>query len=647
MPKLDFYFDTKKVNEDIANWRDLEIEVNFEDETGQGTVKSGSLEFVGALAEKIHTWNEQGMNGGAGIFEAPPFRIEVCGAGNVIFDGGINVAACETSYECDKITAALRTQTIDFLNDRASSFRFEYLTTLPAGSPGRIIQTDYILVPYVINSIPDHLSVMISGISLFTLSRELKYVITEISKAIKELIGHVVAAITSFVPPTTIVGVALAVGLVLVDIVKIILLIAYLIFIIKAIIQLILMIFDNIIQRVKYKKGMRVVDSFRKASAYLGFDFSSTLLSLPPHNNELIIPRKSALLTDKKINLTTLLGFPQKNKDFDDNVNLKSTGFFEGTFADLIVLYEDRFNAEIIIIGNTLHFETKGYFAKLASYTLPNIQRKNADPHTTNACELTANYHIIHALDDMDSNTYDQYSGTEAYMALSPIAISNKKNILLKGITEKRLNMALGKRKTELTAVETLFSNIYTTLFGGGINPIISQLIRIIKQQLKAISTVSGGGTVPKFNLLNFPANPFAARIGMLSLSSDFIGIQKVLIIDSTDRLISTNDYLTSAKYLMDKFHFTNFAVRIVDSDKNIKNDHDQWLIYTDKEVPFCCDDYEKVLNNNYCKTYDQKTAKIKSLVWNPYKSTARITYRVKEQYTKNLTNTYVIDGKQ
>lgn len=642
---VDVYFDTKKVNEDVTNLLDLEIEVNFEDESGQGTIKSGSLEFVGELADKINKWNFQGLYGGAGIFEAPPLRLEACG--KAIFDGGINTADCSTSYECDKVVAPLRTQAIDLLNDRANSFRFEYLTTLKAGTNGSITQSDYVLVPYVINSIPDYFSVMITGLSLFTLISELKKVIFQIDTTIKDLIGHVKAAIAAFIPPVTFVGVGMAIGFVLVDLVKIILLIAYIIFIIRSIVELFKMIFDNIIQRIKYKKGMRVITSFRKACDYLGFGFSSTLLNSAPHNNEVIIPRKIARFADKKINLTTVFGFQQQNKDRDDNENPKSMGVFDGTFADLILLYEDRFNAEVRIIDNTLHFETKDYWARFSNYTLPNIKTA---PNTTNACELTANYHIIHALDDSETNTYDEYEGTEAYMALSPIVISNKKNLLLKGLTDKRLNIALAKRKINLTPVEKLFNNIYesiSSLFGGS-NTILSVLIGTIKKQLDAISVIPGLKPITeKINLLLFPANPLGVRIGMMLLSSDFTGVQKVLIIDSTNRLVSNNNYLTSAKYLMDKFHFTNFAVRIIDSDKKVKNDHNQWLIYTDKEVPFCCEDYKKVLNNNYCKTYDQKTAKIKSLIWNPYKNIARITYRVKEQYTKNLTNTYFIDGQQ
>lgn len=652
MPQLDFYFDTKKVNEDIANWRDLEIEVNFEDETGQGTVKSGSLEFVGALADKINNWNTQGMVGGPGIFEAPPFRIEVCGSGNVVFEGGINVADCSTSYECDKVVAPLRSQSIDFINDRASSFSFAWLASLPINSPGRITQFDYLNIPYVINSIPDGVNVMVAGMSLYMMLKELNEMIDKTTALVAELTGSVV--------PTVGVGVTTTVGAIVADIAKLGFYLAYLAFMIKAIIDLLQMVMDNLIQPVKFKKGMRVRDLFVRACAYLGIDFSSTLLSSPIHYNDVIIPRKTQKFNQEK-NFGKVFGIDMDRKDYDDSSNPTSTGFFEGTFADLILIEEQRLNAEIRIIGNTLHFETKEFFAKFANYTLPNIQRRNADPHGTNACELSSNYIISYSLDDQDTNTYDDYRGTSCQMQLSPAIVINKKNILLKNITEITLQYALAKRKENLNVVEKIVSIIYDIVneIYTAVTKFINGVIKKINDTIAAVaSLIPGGVNLPKKpDLPKFPPNPMGVRIGMMMLSSDFIGVQKLININPTVlvskgfparafSLNANNVSITSARALMDEFHFTNFAVRKITSTGKPRIDHNQWLIYTDKEIPFCCGDYLSLLDNNFIKTYDQKTAKVKSIVWNPYKNTARITYRVKEQYTNNLNQKYIIDGK-
>jgi hypothetical protein len=647
MAKLDFYFDTQKVNEEITNWRDLEIEVNFEDESGIGSIKSGNLEFALSIADKINTWNSNGMAGGAGIFEAPPFRIEVCGSGDIVFNGGINIADCTTLYECDKIIAPLRSDKIDFLNDKASAFTFAYLASIAASAPGHIGQGDYLSVPYVINSIPDFVNIMVAGLSLFMLIKELQEVIEKTIAVANELSGDVAMALGSVVNP--IIATAMAIGRVLVDIVRIVLYILYLVFIIKAIIDLVIMIFDNLIQPVKYKKGMLVRTLFQKAADYMGFTFSSTLLNSAAHTNDVIIPRKIARLNTPTL-VQSLFGLQNiTHKDNDDNHNPSSTGFFEGTFADLVIIEEQRLNAELRVIGGAIYFETKEFFANFANYTLPNIQRKNADPHGTNACELAANYILSYSLDSQDTNTYDQYDGTSCQMQLVPAVILNKKNVLLKNLIEITLQYALAKRKTSLNGVEEVVSVLYNiagTIYNA-ITGFFNAILGVINGILTAISALTGG-SAPQIPLIApFPPNPIAARIGMMLLSSDFIGIQKILSIDpSTNKLHSNNQTLTAAQTLIDELHFTNFAVRTITTTGAPKNDHNQWLTYTDKEIPFCCGDYQSVLNNNYIKTYDQKIAKIKSLVWNPIKETARITYRVKEQYTKNLIQTYVIDGK-
>ena len=171
-------------------------------------------------------------------------------------------------------------------------------------------------------------------------------------------------------------------------------------------------------------------------------------------------------------------------------------------------------------------------------------------------------------------------------------------------------------------------------------------IITIIETILNLISALTGGDPPDIPFIPPMPKNPFSNRIGVMLLSSDFIGIQKILVVDSSNRLAVNNVTLTSARNLMDELHYTNFAIRKITTTGTIKNDQNQWLTYADKEIPFCCGDYQSVLNNNFVKTFDQKTAKIKSLVWKPERGTANITYRVKQQYTNNLTQKYIIDGQ-
>lgn len=660
MAKIDFYYKGKKVNEDIANWRDLEIEVAFEDDGDEPRLRSGSLEFVGDLAKQVNNHAVGGLYGDVGIFEAPNFRIEACGNNTQLFNGGINLAECVTTFECDKVVAPLRHNQVDYFRDRASSFGFAYLASLPFGTPGHI-DASYIQVPYVNNNIPDGINIMVACISLFMMLKEFEEILEKTVSVVAELNGDLSMTIASTANPITLnVGVGMAIGRIIVDILRITFYILYLLFIIKALLTLLQMVFDNIIQPVKHKRGMRVHDLMSKGAEYMGLQFISSLYQgFGPNGDDVIVPRKIAL-NNFPTKLQDIFGRKKiKSKDHDEYNNPKAVGYPDWTFAQLILAEEQRLDAEARVIGNYLYFERKDFFKKQAFYTLPNIKGQNADPHGTNACEIAGTYRVAYTLDEQDTNTYDQYEGTSCQMTLVPNYIQNKRNVLLKNLTEIILPYSLAKRKEILTAVEEVFETLYYVVgkIHDGIAGFINSIINIINIIIKFINLIPGvNGNIPSIGTIDpFPPNPFSGRIGMMLLSNDFIGVPKILKIDSLPvtgtnnvfKLHPNNAFLTSARYLIDNNHYTNFGIRTKNSFGVVKDDHNQWYTYENKEIPLCCNDYISLLNNNHFKTYDQKEAKLLSLIWNPYKEMAKITYRVKQKYTINLSNTYIIDGQQ
>ena len=333
MAELDFYYKGKKVNEDIANWRDLEIDVSWENDGNQPVLRSENLEFVGDLAKKIHSHNLSGLSGGVGIFEAPEFRIEACGSAVKLFSGGINTADCNTLYECDKIIAPLRYDQIDYFRDRSSSFSFPYLASI-----GRISPADFINVPYVINSIPDGFNIFISAISLFVMLKELEEMVEKTAVIIPNLLAKGASAVGALVNapfPSPILAAAL-VGEVVVSVLGITLYIIYLLFIIKAIITLLQMLFDNIIQPVKYKKGMKVADLMKEGASYLGLRLVSSLYNGGKNNNDVIVPAKSSY-NNSPTKTQDLFGKKFiKNKNYDEINNNDAVGYPDWTFAQLI-----------------------------------------------------------------------------------------------------------------------------------------------------------------------------------------------------------------------------------------------------------------------------------------------------------------------
>ena len=668
MPELRFYLNNKLVNPP-RNWKELEFQLNFENESPAASVSTNSFEFTGDEAGAINKWLKGGLSGGVGIFEGMPFRIEVCGSNLKLFDGYLDLSSPDTNFECDKVDAsAIESGKIDFLNDRAESFTYAYLASqdaitdnIPAAA--RIAKSDYIAIPYVVSSIPDYTQVVLTGISMVMLGKEISEAVQTVIDLIAEAIGNAnTLAVSLGLDPLPLLG----------TIVKIIIWLIYIVVMLLAFIFLLKNLFDNLIQADKYKFGIRVKTLFEKAAAFLGYTFSSTILNTAPYKDLVIIPNKQSFITDPNqapqsmgtnllvatanaiTNNIATIGGTIARKEYNDFNITNATGFFEGTFTDLILGMSDVFNAKISIVGNVLYFERWDYFNNQAVVTIPDIREDGLNfdapnPSTTNASELASNYFVIYQVDSIDTNTYDRYEGTSHQMILKPNVTVNKKNITLKNLTEKRLIFALAKRKQSLTIVEEAF-NLLISAF----NTMFNVVTGINNQMVSALNAVSS--TVATWLGLSIPAIPtlptttlssLNQRIGYMLLSTDFIGVPKLLQIEESGQIgvvkigkvAAANKVNTSAQTLALNYHFASWAVAP-------NNKHNQYLIYRRKKMPLCCEDFVKLKDRNIIKTQAQKLGRLDSLTWNPFDEMAKVDYRTKEKYTNNLKQTFIVDGK-
>lgn len=374
--------------------------------------------------------------------------------------------------------------------------------------------------------------------------------------------------------------------------VKLILQAAYIVVIVAAIINLIQTLIDNIIQPAKYKKGMYCRTLFQKGCAYLGLTFASTILnsSTSAYYRAAIIPRK---IVQPNGNIFT--------RAADESTTATSYGYYDGTFGQFIREMEDIFNARAVVRGTTLYFERVDYWNSQSSFQLPDLDLygTNNGQYRYNASELSSNYFAIWQLDNQELNTYDDYNGTSCQMQARPTMYNVQKNILLQNLTEKRFAFALAKRKTKLTAVE------------------------------KALQVI--------MNIMSFFTSypPQSNRIGWLLLSNDFTGVPKFCVLDSSNKIASNNATLTSARTLMNNFHSVSFPLQ------------NQYLLYEGLEIPFCCDDYIKLVNNNTISTYDGRYGKLRNLRWQIGSDVAVIDFKVRPQggrYTNNITQTLISD---
>src|SRR5665647_448334 len=96
------------------------------------------------------------------------------------------------------------------------------------------------------------------------------------------------------------------------------------------------LIFNNLIQPLKYKYGMKVSTLFQKACTYLQIPFSSTILQNSVYKNLVIIPKKTTLINTPTFT-ETLFGNSVNRKNYDETHNSNAYGYYEGTFKDLIL----------------------------------------------------------------------------------------------------------------------------------------------------------------------------------------------------------------------------------------------------------------------------------------------------------------------
>ncbi len=644
------------------NWQGVDIEVSFETNAQYASIKTATYEWLGSDANALNKWISNGLLGGLGIYEGTPFRIEACN-GVIVFDGVIDMTSADTTFSCDIIKAAVKeTNRYESVIDLAEGFTFAYLASEQYNSasfhPGSISTADYIPVPYVISVIPDYLAV---GTLIITTIELIKL----IKDAIQTAYHDFETAATAF-PVIWEVAEYVIMGIIVC---------AYAAFLTLLTVNTLLMLINEIVQPIKFKYGMRVVDLFKKACAYLGLTFSSTILQSYPYNNLVIIPAKNAYYstpTQPDQFMQNIFHSTHERRLFDDTLNELAYGYYDGTFSQLILEMEKYFNAKMVMKDSVIHLERWDYWNNTSSFIMPNQSSEAPfeDPHGTNASELTANYFIQYETDSSDDNTLNIYDGTQCEMTMTPRTVNISKNVLLKGLTEINIPYALAKRKLDLTLPEKVVNKVLNFLQDDG-----GQAWDLVGGPWNTVTIwaqIFAPHTIPPLP----PPNYTDQRIGAMLLSGDQTGVQKILVVndqpeywqrlDGSHVLGYSIDYTnndtsglhmgyTDANFLARCFHSASWGVNTLSGSnpatpRNLTippvSYPNQYLTYKQKEIPLCCSDFKGLIDNNVIKSVDLKPGRIDSLRWNPFNESAVVDFRIKSTFTKNLTQIIVIDGQ-
>ena len=679
-----------------ANWQSLLIELNFDSDAPDARVTINDWEWIRENSDTINSWIADGLTGGVGIFEGIPFRIELGKSGTIeqLYNGYLDLSTSQ--IECNQVTATAKERLgIDYINDIADSFTFEYIQSQ------RPFSANYVYVPYVISTKPSSTEAILAAVSLITL-------IIELENALKAFLNYIIG-LEVFAWE---------------DLFKIILHIAYISFLFLTILKITQDMFNAIIQPVKYHAGMKIIDLCTVGSDWMGFDFASeTILELEEFADLVLLPQKYNIEVNDDIDF--LQGFTNAaNLALPTGTQLGSSnhqqeqGYYNGTFGQLLRDLKTMFNAKVIIQESstgdrpTLRLERIDYSTSENLYNLPPID--NNDSYRFNVNDFNANYLVEFSLDSADKNTYQPYVGTVYQSTAKPSTIDNPDLVIMKGLNSVAIPFALGKRKTTQTIPEKILLPIIIEIeqiinfFSVAVNSLIfaawlagNIMITQINNIIDAVNSLPGGANIPNVNsqllgdIPDLPLIPLSEivsagddRIGMLLLENDFINVPKIIKIDAVadqsdsvnpfdftqgiagfefsfddftnyvlgislssidygaNKVNSDNATILSAENIYKKFHYINSFVPtdVSDTDDNPLTPqlHNQWKLYEFENVPFCFEDYLKVKNDNKIIFVD-KFGLVEGIEWNIFNETAKITFRVNELYTLNLENVELI----
>lgn len=562
------------------NWQDLEITIDWLNAKESGTINVSDLKFVDKANEYLQKRIYDGLTGGVGIFEGDPYEIAVGDPANptFVFEGFLDFTQEMTVLGGEEIICALKKKHgEDWLNDVADGFSMAFLY-----DQGVIVNGDFVKVPYVINYVPDGMQIIVLSMSIYMMTKEL---IENV-----ERLAETIADVTNSVTP--VIGVGVGFGAVAVtawdlgDFISVVLKalarLAYIIAMTIAIVNLIKEIFEQLLPKKRNHLGMTFRRMYERSCQHLGLGFHSDIAEL----DWVHIPRK-----DKKGGSNGENGFPSNSEPIY-------------TFGDLIRVTKEMFNADFRIVNGTFYFQRKDKFIFPSPYQMPsffNDQERILDGVKFNTNEMVSNYNIYWALDIQDQNTLDIVDGRVFQAITSPVNTINKEFVMIKNLSEIAIPFSLGREKTDLTTVEK----------------ILKQLAKVVD----GLTGIFGRGTSFEAQIEN--------RIGSLLLSSHFLTSGKVVKMSGT-KLANNQRVELDAKVLWDKFHFIN-------SFAEYQGVHNQFFRYEKQPVPMTIKDFAILMDNNNAVDANGQEYFVEKVVYNPFRTTAEIDYRVRKKYTNNL----------
>jgi hypothetical protein len=525
-----------------TNAQELSINVNYDKDSNEATSNINDFTFQAEDLALFLNWINSGR-----IFEGVPLTIYPVNSSTDSINVLLDVSNANPISQ-HSITIPAIQRDIDWFT-RNSSFTLSFLyERISFAHPN----FNFIPIPYTVNDDKSRLELAITFISCVS-------VVVEAFNMLQQLIQLIVKS-ASFSWENWIASIPFFIYALVVSL---------------AVIQTLLMLYNLLIQPVKFHYGMKYKDILIVGFAYMGLKFESTVFDLPKFDKLVYLPEKREEITDTNNNL--LLEFIGLDlsvlRGLSQNVYGEQKGYPEKTFTELVNDFKLLCNGKMIFEeNNVVRIERKDYLDNsVSSYILPDLD--NPD-YTFNTPDIWSSFYLTFATDEQDSHTINNYNGNAFTEIIVPENISDKKNLTLANRVEVRLAFARGTIKTSLSNVENIVKLTFAKM-----KVILTEFERQHNFKLRQLRTTAltffdvTNALLPSALQLDVPdeieewTTPIAipdlnelisGRIGMLQLSSENVGVPKLLILNDNLTYINASQ-LTSEQVRNGSFFPTEF----------------------------------------------------------------------------------------
>tara|TARA_R100000951_G_scaffold115308_1_gene122992 strand:- start:3246 stop:5102 length:1857 start_codon:yes stop_codon:yes gene_type:complete len=592
------------------NHQELSIEINFDNDSTDRQVNIVGFEWVDKEAQDLLDYFNLGMSGGAGVFEGVPHKITLQENGSSLdlFDGYIDLSSANWGRN-QVVADSTPVAKIDWLNDIADSFTFDYLREID-----KIKDSDFVFVPYVVSSVPNYSDSMITTVTIVFCTVE-----------IEDAFNQVTAALGKIGTGWEAVG----------GVIELIFRILYALLLIVTILNLILDLIALIIQKIKYKPAMSVNRLIEIACDFKGLTYTSDFLFESTWSKLHIIPESFSNPAD--VEDDRILGFFAPNRK-------EQNGYFQGTFGDLLRAIKDTFNAKVVINGKQLSIEKRNKKLTTARFKLPQYDVEN---WKTNAEEVVSSYLVSFSYDSVEKQTINNWTGNNM-QAILDLKVSTDPTLkLLKNLNQVQSPFARATRKTTFTIPEKIADallddiGVVVGVFVNLANGVISVVNKAIKTINKLKSALSVIGIKIKADFDPVPRltdpgleNLIDNRIGMMLLDTDMISVPKLVLLDVNsnyrlNKISALNDTKLTAVNLFNEFHISNTFAPTANSAQRYEFEYDQ--------VEMNLTDVQNVIEDRAVKLPSGEIVEVVSCNWNPFTRLATFVVRQRKLFTNNL----------